>query len=157
VVSIIAISTFQLLIYKNCQHINVQQSSKLIFSRTSTTPMSFTWAPITKNQGIYNMFLLNKTNNFTKISHSAQINWDHCKHPNTKIPKFAFFKYCKEPQLYNTQKWTTPMATINAQNSDNKTTKSVFQTSIKNEKNNFFAPKLKLYQKKKTTHHHQRR
>jgi len=61
-------------IYKNYQHINEQQSSKLIFNRTSATPMSFMWAPITKNQGIYHMFLVNKINNFTKISHSTQIN-----------------------------------------------------------------------------------
>jgi len=51
--SIVAISTLQLQIYKNCYHINEKQSSKLIFSRTSTTLMSFMWVPITKNQGIY--------------------------------------------------------------------------------------------------------
>jgi len=61
--------------------------------------MSFMCAPITKNQGIYHMFLLNKTNNFTKISHSGQINWDYYKNPNTDIPKCAFFIYSKEPQL----------------------------------------------------------
>jgi len=53
--------------YKNCQHINEQQSSKLIFNRTPTTHMSFIWAPIIKNQGIYHIFLLNKTNNLRPL------------------------------------------------------------------------------------------
>jgi len=40
------------------------------------------------------MFLVNKTNNFTKISHSAQINWDHYMHFISFVfnPEFCSWK-----------------------------------------------------------------
>jgi len=49
------------------------------------------------------------------------------------------------------------MATTNAHNSGDKTTKSVKQTSIKNEKKKLFPTKVETFTKKITIHDERRR
>jgi len=81
------------------------------------------------------------------------------QHTSTQIRKSqnVFSSNIPKPHKCRTpQQQTTLMATTNAQNSGDKTTKSFIQTSIKNEKKNFFPPKLKNLPKKITIHDEQR-